>query len=211
MDKRFLAVIGAIIIIFVGFLVFRNDDASAPQSKGKPTNHVKGEGAVTLVEYGDFQCPACGQYYPIIEQVADKYASEVTFQFRHNPLVSIHPNAFAGSRAAEAASKQGKFWEMYDKLFANQQDWSSSSNPTSLFETYAKQIGLNIDQFNQDFKSSSVNNAINADLAQGKKIGVKATPTFVLNGKVIENPQPTVESFSEVLDKAIADKKQNQQ
>jgi len=211
MDKRFLAVIGAIIIIFVGFLIFRNDDASAPQSKGKPTNHVKGEGAVTLVEYGDFQCPACGQYYPIVEQVTDKYASDVTFQFRHYPLVSIHPNAFAASRAAESAGKQGKFWEMYDKLYGNQQAWSSSSNPTSIFETYAKQIGINTNQYNKDFKSASVNDAINADLAEGKKIGVKATPTFVLNGKVIENPQPTVEAFSEVLDKAIADKKQNQQ
>lgn len=211
MDKRFLAVIGVIILVFIGFLVFRSDDASAPQTKGKPTNHVKGEGAVRLVEYGDFQCPACGQYYPVVEEVVDKYASDITFQFRHNPLVSIHPNAFAGSRAAEAASKQGKFWEMYDKLYGNQQDWSSASNPMSYFETYAKQIGINVDQFKKDFGSSAVNNAINADLAEGKRIGVQATPTFVLNGKVIKNPQPTVEAFSAVLDKAIADKKQNQQ
>jgi protein-disulfide isomerase len=209
MDKRFLAVIGAIIVIFIGFLVFRNDNASAPNAKGTPSNHIKGDGAVKLVEYGDFQCPACGQYYPVVTQVVDKYSQDITFQFRNNPLVSIHPNAFAGSRAAEAASKQGKFWEMYDKLFGNQQDWSSASNPMSFFETYAKQLGLNVDQFKKDFASSAVNDTINADLAQGKKIGVKATPTFELNGKVIENPQPTLEAFSKVLDEAIAEKKQN--
>ncbi len=208
MDKRFWAIVGVIILVFVGILAFRGNDASAPQTKGKPTNHIKGEGAVTLVEYGDFQCPACGQYYPIVEQVTDKYASDVTFQFRNNPLVSLHPNAFAGSRAAEAASKQGKFWEMYDKLFGNQQDWAEASNPMKVFETYAKQLGLNVAQFKKDFSSSAVNDAVQADLAAGKKIGVKATPTFVLNGKVIDNPQPTVEAFSQVLDQAIADKKQ---
>lgn len=209
MDKRFLAVIGVIIIAFVGFLAFRGDDATAPEAKGTPTNHVKGEGAVTLVEYGDFQCPACGQFYPIVEQVTDKYASEVTFQFRNNPLVSLHPNAFAASRAAEAAGKQDKFWEMYDKLFGNQKDWSGTKSPTNMFETYAKQLGLDIDKFREDFKSTVVNDSINADLAAGKKLGVQATPTFVLNGKVIKNPT-SLDDFSKVLDKAIADKKQGQ-
>lgn len=210
MDKRFWAIIGIIIIAFVGFLVFRGNEASAPETKGKPTNHVRGDGAVTLVEYGDFQCPACAAYFPVVEQVVNKYSEDITFQFRHFPLVSIHPNAFAASRAAEAASKQGKFWEMYDKLYANQQDWSNNSNPMSIFETYAKQLGLNEDQFKKDFASSAVNNAIKADEAEGKKLGVQATPTFVLNGKVIKNPGASVEEFSKVLDEAIANKKQAQ-
>jgi protein-disulfide isomerase len=150
----------------------------------------------------------CGSYYPVVEQVVDKYSEDITFQFRNNPLVSIHPNAFAASRAAEAAGKQDKFWEMYDKLFGNQQAWSAASSPNSMFESYAKQLDLNVEQFKNDFKSTAVNDAIQADLAAGKKVGVKSTPTFVLNGKVIKNPQPTVEAFSEVLDQAIADKKQ---
>ncbi len=210
MDKRFLAILGVIILAFVGYLLFQGNDASAPQTNANPTNHVKGEGSVTLVEYGDFQCPACAQYYPVVEQVVDKYSKDITFQFRHNPLVSIHPNAFAASRAAEAAGKQGKFWEMYDKLFANQNDWATASSPTSFFETYAKQLGLNLDQYKQDFKSTAVNDAVQADLAEGKKLGVKATPTFVLNGKVITNPGANLDAFSEVIDKAIAEAKKEQ-
>lgn len=84
MDKRFWAIIGIIIVVFVGFLIVNSKDkAEAPetQTKGQPTENVRGEGTVTLVEYGDFQCPACAQYYPIVEQIVEKYAGEITFQF----------------------------------------------------------------------------------------------------------------------------------
>jgi protein-disulfide isomerase len=212
MDKRFWAIVGIIIIVFFGFLlVQRNDEAGAPANKNaKPTNHTKGEGTanVNLTEYGDFQCPACAQYYPIVEQVAAKYEQEITFQFRHFPLVSIHPNAFAGSRAAEAAGKQGKFWEMYNQLYVNQDSWSGSNSPTKIFEGYAKQIGLNVEQFKTDFASSAVNDAINADMAAGNAVKAQSTPTFVLDGKKIENPAPTIEAFSKIIDEAIAKKKQ---
>lgn len=207
MDKRFWAVVGIIIIVFVGFLVFKNNDkASAPStSNAKPTHHVRGDTAskVTLLEYGDFQCPACGQYFPVVEQVFEKYKDKIQFQFRHFPLESLHPNAYAASRAAEAAGKQGKFWEMYTQLYSNQTEWASSKSPNSLFNTYAKNIGLNVTQFDNDFKSASVNDAIQADKNAGDKQKVDSTPTFTLNGTKIENPAPTVDAFSKVLDKAL--------
>lgn len=200
MDKRFWAVIGIIIIFFVGFIALRND-ASAPASDADPTNHTKGDGtAITLVEYGDFQCPACVQYYAVLEQVIDKYRGDITFQYRHFPLVSIHPNAFGAARAAEAASKQGKFWEMYDRLFAGQNDWSGLTNPNSLFETYASMIGLDAEQYKTDFASTEANDAINADLQEARRLDLTATPTFVLNGRVIETPPATLEAFSEIID-----------
>jgi len=211
MDKRFLAVVGAIIIIFVGFLLVRgNDKAEAPETSAKPSNHTRGEGAsgVTLVEYGDFQCPACKQYYPMVEELVSKYSEDITFQFRNFPLTSIHPNAFAASRAAEAAGKQGKFWEMYDKLYGGQNDWANASPPNKIFETYAKQLQLNIEQYKNDFKSTLVNDTINADLAEGSKLDITGTPGFVLDGKRIDNPN-SLEAFSKLIDDAIAKKKQN--
>lgn len=210
MDKRFLAVVGAIIIIFVGFLVVRGGDkAEAPKTSAKPSSHTRGEGAsgVTLVEYGDFQCPACKQYYPIIEEVVNKHAADITFQFRNFPLTSIHPNAFAASRAAEAASKQGNFWEMYDKLYGGQDDWSRVSSPNKIFETYATQLELDMEKYRSDFKSTAVNDTINADLAAGGKLDITGTPGFVLDGKLIKNPN-SVDEFSKLIEDAIAKKKQ---
>lgn len=210
MDKRFLSIVAVIIAVFIGFLFLnKSDEAKAPTTDTPATTHTRGEGKakVTLVEYGDFQCPACGQYYPAVEQVYEKYQDQITFQFRHFPLTSIHPNAFASSRAAEAASKQGKFFEMYQQLYTNQEAWSESSTPSKLFEKYAKDIGLDVAKYKTDFASAAVNDAIQADLAAGEKAGVNSTPTFVLDGKVIKNPKPTVEEFSKIIDEAIAKKK----
>lgn len=211
MDKRFWIIVAIILVAFGGFIVVNNKNkASAPNAnaKGTPTENVRGDGPVELVEYGDFQCPACAQYHSVVEQVIEKYQDDVTFQFRNFPLVSIHPNAFAASRAGEAAAKQGKFWEMYDKLFANQNDWSGSKNPMESFELYARQLSLDGEKFKTDFASSATNDAINADIAAGEKLEAQSTPTFVLNGKKINNPKPTVEDFSKVIEAAIKEKKQ---
>ena len=211
MDKRFWAAVGIIIVIFVGFLMVRgNDKADAPASNAKASNHTRGEGAsgVTLVEYGDFQCPACKTYCPIMEEVVNKYSADITFQFRNFPLTSMHPNAFAAARAAEAAGKQDKFWDMYNKLYGGQDDWASTSSPNSVFETYAKQLKLNVETFKTDFKSTAVNDTIQADLAAGGKLDITGTPGFVLDGKLIKNPT-SVEEFSKVIDEAIAKKKQD--
>ena len=125
MDKRFLAIIGVIVVVFGGILLFggnKGGNGSGGSSSAKPTNHVEGDTSskVTLVEYGDFECPICGEYYPTVKQVEQKYASTVKFQFRNLPLSSVHPNAFAGARAAEAAANQGQFWGMHDLLYENQ-------------------------------------------------------------------------------------------
>lgn len=211
MDKRFWAVVGIIIVLFVGFLMVRsNDKAEAPTSSAKPSNHTRGEGAsgVTLIEYGDFQCPACKQYYPMVEEIVNKYSADITFQFRHFPLTSIHPNAFAASRAAEAAGKQDKFWDMYSKLYGGQSDWAELSSPNKVFEMYATQLELDMEKFRTDFKSSAVNDTINADLAAGGKLDITGTPGFVLDGKLIKNPT-SIEDFSKLIDDAIAKKKQD--
>ncbi|HSX16803.1 MAG TPA: thioredoxin domain-containing protein [Patescibacteria group bacterium] len=208
MNKGFWAVIAIIVVVFGGLLLFKGDKANAPNaSNAKPTTHLAGKGTtgVTLIEYGDYQCPFCGQYYPIVKQVQQKYGDEITFQFRNLPLLQIHQNAFAGARAAEAASNQGKFWEMHDLLYENQASWSNTSNVLPVFQTYAKQLGLNADQFKKDFSSAATNDVINADITEFDKTKQeKSTPTFFLDGKKI-TPR-SVDEFSKLIDDEIAAK-----
>lgn len=217
MDKRFWAVVTAILLIFVGIVVVNNRSKSDPSSgsgngTASATNHAKGSNAknVTLVEYGDFQCPVCSMYEPTVQEVYKKYQNDIKFQFRHFPLQQIHANAFAASRAAEAAGLQNKFWEMHDQLYLNQNAWSSVSDPVSTFTQYAKNLGINTDQFKTDFNSKKVNDAVNADIAAGNKLKVSGTPTFYLNGKSLElkdlvgsDNAPSLEKFSEAIDAAI--------
>jgi len=211
MSKRFLFILAIIVLIFGGLLIINKREAS--NSGGSANNndksllsqHVqKGDSGVTLVEYGDFQCPGCGGMFPIFKQLKEKYSGRVTFQFRHFPLVSIHPFALLAAKSAEAASMQGKFWEMHDKLFENQQTWSSSSNPNSLFEEYAQQIGLNIDKFRQDAKSEKVNSIVMADKAEAERKGLKSTPSFELDGKQIK--ATTYNEFVKLIDEALHQK-----
>jgi protein-disulfide isomerase len=211
MSKTFWAVIAIIVIIFGGVVVFSKKDSPSTDgsNNAQPTNHISGGGksGVTLVEYGDFQCSACGAYYPLVKEVTEKYKDQIFFQFRNLPLLQVHKNAFAGARAAEAASNQGKFWEIYDLLYQNQTTWGESDTATKYFEQYATQLGLNMDQFKKDSASAEVNDRINADINEFKKTKEKmGTPTFFLDGKHI-TPK-SVEDFNKLIDDAIAAKKQ---
>lgn len=217
MDKRFLGILAALVIIFAGIFVISqgsNDNSSGGSGGGQPTNHVEGQGSVTFIEYGDYQCPICGAYYqPLKDALTPDMLKQVKFQFRNYPLVSIHQNAYAAARAAEAAGLQGKYWEMHDKLYENQSAWSTSSSPINLFSNYAKDIGLNVTQFKSDYSSGEVNDAINADMAAFEKTKQeKATPTFFINGKYTANGQftdpktgaPTADRITQVLKDAVA-------
>lgn len=218
MDKRFWAVLGLIAIFVVGAIwVSNNNKANAPSNNNtQPTHHVEGKGTkgVTLVEYGDYECPICGEYYPAVKQVAAQFNDQIYFQFRNLPLTSIHPNAFAGARAAEAAGLMGKYWEMHDLLYQNQNTWATSSNPQPYFDQYAQQLGLNVNTFKQKMASEQVNNLINADLsAFAKTKQQEATPTFFLDGKYVSNAklidnngQPSVQKFADVINAEIASK-----
>lgn len=213
MSKRFIAIVVACLVALFGiYTLTSNKDSETKDNSNKSgtsaalSNHVLGQNQkkVVLVEYGDYQCPACGQYYPIVKQLTTDYEKDIQFQFRNFPLQSIHPNARAGSRAAEAAGKQGKYWEMHDLLYQQQDSWSTSSNAASIFEGYAKQLKLNLTQYRTDFASDAVNDTINADLKEGNRLGVSGTPTFFLQGKKLENPQ-TLDAFKKVIDQAIKD------
>ena len=189
-----LAVFGGIIWLGKNNETTYNGDANKVITDGPIADHVKGsqDQKVTLIEYGDFQCSGCAQIYPSIEELTDKYKDKLTFVYRNLPLTNIHPNALAAATAAEAAGKQGKYFDMYDILFQSQQSWSNASvgDRGKVFENYAAQIGLNLDQYKADLTSKDITEKINRDIYTGKQVfKASSTPTFILNGKKIENSE----------------------
>lgn len=213
MGNRFVIVLVACAVLFFGLLVFNKKDSGAPNTDVTATNHTQGNGSVTLVEYGDFECPYCGTFYPIIQQVKEKYGDKITFQFRHFPIVSAHPNAMIAHRAAEAAGKQGKFFEMHDLIYENQQRWSaqagvSQSVANSLMVSFAEQLKLNMDQFKADAASSAINDSIQADIKAGQDLRVSGTPTFFIDDDKLDSPRDTLDYFSEKIDAALKAKNQ---
>ncbi len=167
-------------------------------------DHVKGPSTapVTIIEYSDFQCPACENYYPVVSRLLEESSTTVRFVYRHFPL-SQHPNAMPAAMASEAASQQGKFWEMYDLIFKNHSDWTESADPTPTFVGYANTLGLDIPRFIGDLGTSTSKQAIEADSQSGQKAGINATPTFFINGKAINTPS-TYAEFKKLIDQATS-------
>ncbi len=209
-SKQFLAIIAVIILgLFGVFTLTKDKDQSSSaggSSQTQASEHKVGAGnkGVVILEYGDFQCPACKSFYPLVQQIKQEYGDDITVQFRHFPLTQIHPNAMISSRAAEAAGKQGKFFEMHDLLYENQDSWGPESNPTVTFEGYATQLGLNIEQFKADMSSADVASTINADLKAGQQAGVSSTPTFLINGRKLDKNPASLDEFKQLIDEEIA-------
>lgn len=155
---------------------------------------------VTMIEYSDFQCPACESYYYVIERVLASTTVPVRFVYRHFPL-SQHPNAIPAALASEAASQQGKFWEMYRLLFGNPTEWTGEKDPTAIFMGYASELGLDVVKFKADMASSSLKALITKSSDDGLKIGINSTPTFFINGKAITNPTTDAE-FKSIIEEA---------
>lgn len=142
---------------------------------------------VVLTEFGDLECSACKYYEPTLSELRKTYKDKLTFVYKHFPLnPSPHPNALVAAYAAEAAGKQGKFWEMHDKLYETQEEWSGGEDPKEKYIGYASAIGLNVDQFKSDYDGKAGADAIKRDKEFGTKLKVKGTPAFYLNGTLIE-------------------------
>ena len=211
----FLAVI--VVITIGAALISVNTPASTSSFTATQTapvsssDHAHGNAAakVTLIEYGDFECPACGAYEPLVEQLYKAYGSKVLFVFRNFPLYQIHPFAMIAAQAAEAAGLQGKYWEMHDLLYAKQGEWTADTtlSPDAViskyFNGYAQSLGLNVTQFDTDINSAGAKAKVQADLALGNTAQVNHTPTFFVNGTQIPNPNSYAD-FQADLDAAIA-------
>ena len=165
--------------------------------------HIKGnpDAAVELVEYSDFQCPACAQAYPQVVSLLEEYGDQLRFEYRHFPLITIHAHAVPAAKAAEAAGQQGQFWGMHDLLFENQSQWSRSNNPEAFFKQYAAELGLDLALFERHLNASVINDAITESFEEARERGLSGTPTFFLNGERME--LSSFEDFRNQIEGAI--------
>jgi protein-disulfide isomerase len=198
-----------LVLVIWGLIVAMNKQPVTSGSGGTPppvttTDHVRGSATapVTLIEYSDYQCPACEAYYPMVEQLWNESSSSLRMVYRNFPLPQ-HPNAVPAAVAAEAAANQGKFWEMYGLIFQNHLEWQDLSDPEPVFVGYAGRIGLSMDKFKADVANKTGMTKIQADQDGGNQIGIDATPTFFVNGTAIANPQ-SYEQFKALIDAAAA-------
>lgn len=199
-----VSVLGTFLLLFgVYKLINQPVQTDFPQTKQlKADDHIKWSGLKKnlLIEYSDLQCPSCKNVHDILKTIeasgsADfSITKKVTFVYRYLPLYQIHDKAYLSAYAAEAAAKQGKFWEMTDLLFDNQQIWEKSNDPQQeYFLNYAKELKLDVDQFKKDSDSLVVKNRIAEDLNSAEQMGINSTPTFFLNGQKVD-----VNSFDEL-------------
>lgn len=168
---------------------------STPSEGGLTKPNVKVSSPVVLEEYGDYQCPPCGQLYPELKQIEHEYGDQVQIVFHHFPLTRIHKNALVAAHAAEAARNQNKFWEMHDRLYRNQKDWADQEDPRSTFISYARQLNLKVDQFTSDLDSNLVDQRISADVERGTVAGVTGTPTVFIDTHMLRYEATTPEGL----------------
>lgn len=183
-------------------LIYEIDDpALADELKLAADDHLSGDPAapVVLIEYLDFQCPPCQTQHTFVKELAQDLAGDLLVVRRHLPLTNIHANAFAAAIASEAAGRQGMFDEMADLLFTNQPEWETAADPTSLFETYATQLALDLDQFRDDTADPEIEARVTRDMDRATTLGVPGTPTFYLNGQQITNPT-TDDDFADLIE-----------
>jgi len=159
---------------------------------------IKGpaDAPITIVEFSDYQCPFCGRTEPLVHQALAAYPTQAKLVYKHMPLVSIHPQALPAALAATAAKNQGKFWEMHEKLFANQKDLGPEQ-----IRQYAHDIGLDMTKFEADLQSDQVKAAVQEDVQLAQRVGVRGTPTIFVNGKILQNR--SLDGFKQIIDPAL--------
>lgn len=221
MSGKAWAVFAIIIAAIFGGVIWNNNQArldisdigkeasltirQAEERNGNIGDRIKGnpQAKVLLVEYGDFQCGPCRSVHPDIKAVVDKYPKDVALVYRNFPIGTSHPNARAAAAAAEAAGQQGKYWEMHDLIYDKQDEWSSAqaSDRNAIFSGYAKQLGLNEQQFADDMAKPEISKKINFDMALARLNQVQGTPTIYLNGEQLKLTNTT--SISTAVEEAL--------
>lgn len=201
-----LGVGSLLFIAFFGFLIFLTKQNQAKPVSLTNDGWVRGENSakVTLVEFADFQCPACKAYHPIVSEVLASYKGKVKLLYKHFPLTSIHKNAFPAAQAAEAAGAQGKFFQMHDLLYEHQEEWAelAESDAKEKFIAFASDLKLDLDKFKADLDKKEFEDKIRQNQNEGVNSGVSGTPTFFVNGKRIENPRG-LEEFKRAVENAL--------
>ncbi|MBE7191348.1 MAG: thioredoxin domain-containing protein [Gordonia polyisoprenivorans] len=197
----------------VGWLAFDNrDDAATPAAESpvdllvRPDSHrlePAGDGAVTFVEFLDFECEACRALFPVVEQLRADYRGRVTFVLRYFPIPS-HINAERAARAVEAAARQGHLEPMYKQMYETQDQWGEQQTPKDdVFRGFARDLGLDLTQYDATYNDSATRDRIRRDVADGVALGVQGTPTFFIDGKRFQPRNYT--DLTNALDTALAE------
>lgn len=208
-ETKIISGVGIIFFALFAFLIYRT--STGPQTIADPalliadSSHMTGtkDAKVNIVEFGDYQCPACAYANPIVQQLIAEYKDnpEVNFVFRNFPLPQ-HSNGMVAAEAAEAAGAQGKFLEMVDILYKNQNEWSGNSKPLEIFAGYAQKLGLNVKDFNDSINQKKFQEVINKDRSDGQALGVNSTPTFFINGEKFEGGL-SFDAFKKKIDERL--------
>lgn len=198
-----LGIAGLLVLGFIYLIFFvpavPGSDGSTTENLVEATDPFKGpsDAKVTLVEFSDFQCPACGATYPTLKTLSEEYKDRVKFVYKDFPLTQIHPYAQKAAEAGQCALEQNKFWEMHDKMFENQTRLSVAD-----LKNYASEIGLDTTAFNSCLDTSKMAGRVSADATLGLRVGVKGTPSFFINNKPYSNMP--IAQFRQVLDAELA-------
>jgi protein-disulfide isomerase len=176
--------------------------ASALVTRNAPVPHFRGavDAPVTLVEYGDYECPPCATFNPILKELLQRYGNKLRLEYRHYPLTQVHPNAMLAAVAAEAAGEQGHYWEMNDLLFDAQELWIHRPDAEQTFIGFADRLGLDHARFVEALHAPASRQRVSRDMEEAKEAQFYGTPTFFLNGKHIEVSRAAVDSFAVFID-----------
>lgn len=218
--KRYLPfiIVGAVALATLGggtmlyrakrphLLTIRPDKAVAGKSAAEAI-HVRGNPAapVTLEEFGDYQCPPCGNMAGFIDQLVKEYHPNLKLVFRNLPL-AVHRYAREAALAAEAAGLQGRYWEMHDVLYREQAVWSKADNARDLFDSYAGMLGLNLNQFKKDMGSEKARERVESDQERANSLGVRSTPTVFINNQEVAPNEKTPNGLRAKIDAALKQK-----
>lgn len=205
MNKKSWFIFGVIVIAVLGGMIYLSTKSKLDISditneqmttiigsearNGQIADHVRGksDAKVVLIEYGDFQCGPCKTHEATVHKLHETFKDDLAVIYRNYPVASSHPNARAAAATAEAAGLQGKFWEMHDLIYENQENWSGAqaTERDTVFQSYAKQLGLDIEKFKEDLSGDAVKKKIDFDLALGRAQKVTGTPSFFIGNQSI--------------------------
>ena len=206
-NKTITYILSAVVLLIAGAWFWSSFAAQKYNEGVVIKENVKGNptATVTLVEYSDFQCPACAGFQPLVKSALEQFGDNLRFEYKHFPLFlanpNMHKNSVKAALAAEAAGQQGKFFEYSDKLFENQKEWENLAVPEPVFVKYAAELDLDTEQFKRQMKSSILRDRIYREFREGAGKNITGTPTFFLNGrKMVFN---SVEGFTGQIMNAI--------
>ena len=230
-----LIIIGMVLVVAVGGAWWLYNRSSTPPKKNTPANtssantartpaavnalgaqppNLQGSpnAAVTIEEFADFQCPTCSVKHPMVKELVSTYGSRIKFIFRNFPLaIPAHDKAYDAAVAAEAAGLQGRFWDMQNLLFTNQQAWSANPDYRKVWEGYAGQIGLDVEKFKSDMAGLNAKSRVDADMQRGRALSVNSTPSIFVNGMLIPFEQMTIEGMRAIIDGELQKAQSSQQ